>query len=155
MKEVKEAAELKRNLYEELIKIKLTLEQITAEGVLLLQLNPISIPIFQGLMGSAKISLLSRYVWYNDLLYFYNDVNAYNDWSNYRTQLMGIVDSNCSSVDEKKQNMTMITELINEMNSDFLGYANLDGTQEIGTIQRLLNQIDVKKNKDLKSKMKK
>ncbi len=49
-------------------------------------INPIKVPIWESVINTNRISLLSSHMWYSDLLSLYDDIKDYNEWHLIRTK---------------------------------------------------------------------
>ena len=83
-KEAKEAENIKIKLRIELQKTKKSIIKIHKSRTQNF-LSPIKMPIYQGFANSAKIALLDRYIWYNDLISLYKYLDNYNAWHDLKT----------------------------------------------------------------------
>lgn len=107
LKETKEANEQKVKIGKELTQILGDLARIHESNIMVL--NPIKMPIYQGLVNSTKISLLDRFIWYDELLSIYSDLSTYNAWCEFRL-------TNCT--DDKVQE---VDDIIKDIEDVFLG----------------------------------
>ncbi len=112
IKENKEANKQKLRIKNELINILDDLTQIQENNIMVL--NPIKMPIFQGLKNSAKLSLLERFVWYDEMLSVYNELSSYVSWCEFRL-------THC-----KNENIDTTDNIIKKMEIDFLGKSHDD-----------------------------
>lgn len=107
LKEAKEAKDAKNKIRAEVAQIAQNLASIKENDIWVL--CPIKMPIYQGLINSAKISLLDRYVWYEELLSLYNELSTYNSWCEFR-----LTDCTEDKVD-------MVDGIIKDIEGGFLG----------------------------------
>lgn len=107
LKDMQEAKKQKVKIKKELIEIYEDLTQIQKNNII--ALNPIKMPIFLGLVNSTKISLLDRYLWYDEMLSVYNDLSTYNSWCEFRL----------TSTNE--ENVKVADNIIKVMEEKFIG----------------------------------
>lgn len=135
-KQKKEAKDMKQKIILELEEIKDQLESVSEASTEKLVLSPISLPIYKGLIASAKISLLSRFSWYAEFLDVYNMLETYNSWHTFRTYV-GI---------SKNSDIIMLLQMIEK---ELLGDENVKGR-----IKSLIEKMSEKSFRANKSKTK-
>ncbi len=166
-KEGEEAESIKAKILIELKSIKSTMLGIQ-NGTRAFLLAPIKMPIYQGYRNSSKISLLDRYVWYNELLNLYKYLDTYNSWQDIKTERMALGISNpildqdtlLSKIDKSLMDLEKI--VLGEEDSHSMGVdcnlCNLeycDNADKKGLINCLIAKLSVADKTDLvKSKKK-
>lgn len=108
--EKEEANNLKSKIEVEIKRIWQSLLDIEISNKMVI--DPIKMPIYDGLISSTKISLLDRYEWYDDLIAFYDEIHTYNNWCNFRLKF-------CRNEDKKE-----VDNIIKSIENHFLGDKN-------------------------------
>lgn len=127
-KQNKEAKEMQQKIILELEEIKSTLKSVSKVSTEKLVLSPISLPIYKGLVASAKISLFSRFAWYTEFCEVYNMLETYNSWHTFRTYvginkntdiliLLQMIEKVLLGDDEQEGQIDSLIAKMNEKNS--------------------------------------
>lgn len=135
-KQNREAKDIKNKIVSELAEIKKQLESVSEVSTEKLVLSPIPLPIYNGLIASAKISLFSRFDWYAEFLDVYNMLETYNSWHTFRTYV-GI---------NKNTDILMLLQMIEKK--------LLGDDKEKGRIESLIEKMSEKSSQIRKRKTK-
>lgn len=135
-KQNKEARDIKQKIILELEEIISQLESVSKVSTEKLVLSPVSLPIYKGLIASAKISLFSRFAWYSEFLDVYNMLETYNSWHTFRTYV-GV---------NKNSDILILLQMIE---NELLGDENAKGR-----IRSLIEKMSEKKSRTHKRKTK-
>ena len=82
-----ECNNLKKDIRNELLKVQNVLIEIEAEDNRaineknsILRINPLKCYIWDSAISANKVNLLTKLVWYSELLQIYDTINDYNEW---------------------------------------------------------------------------